>query len=70
MHSYVQMPDGRTGYLSELKAGEVVLRVNAEGETEEATVGRVKIERRSMVSSKPKKMKRIRVYFKTLKRFD
>lgn len=49
VHSYVQMPDGRTGYLSELKAGEVVLRVNAEGETEEATVGRVKIERRSMV---------------------
>jgi len=49
VHSYVQMPDGRTGYLSELKTGEVVLRVNAEGETEEATVGRVKIERRSMV---------------------
>lgn len=49
IHSYAQMPDGRTGYLSELKAGEVVLRVNAKGETEEATVGRVKTERRSMV---------------------
>jgi len=49
VHSYVQMPSGRTGYLSELKAGEVVLRVNAEGKSEEATVGRVKIERRSMV---------------------
>ena len=49
IHSYAQMPNGRTGYLSELKAGEVVLRVNAKGETEEATVGRVKTERRSMV---------------------
>ena len=29
IHSYAQMPNGRTGYLSELKAGEVVLRVNA-----------------------------------------
>jgi 3-dehydroquinate synthase II len=49
VHSYVQLPNGKTGYLSELRAGENVLRVNAKGETEIATIGRVKIERRSMV---------------------
>ena len=47
IHSYAQMPNGRTGYLSELKAGEVVLRV---GRPEpKRRLDSVKTERRSMV---------------------
>ncbi|MHC1725433.1 MAG: 3-dehydroquinate synthase II [Syntrophobacteraceae bacterium] len=49
VHSYIRVPGERTAYLSELGAGERVLVFRPEGEAEEATVGRVKIERRPLV---------------------
>ncbi len=49
VHAYVRVPDGKTRYLSELKAGDGVLIVNADGTTEQAIVGRVKIEKRPLV---------------------
>ncbi len=49
VHAYIQVPGGKTKYLSELESGEKVLIVNSEGESKEATVGRVKIERRPML---------------------
>lgn len=49
VHSYVRVPGGRTLYLSELGAGERVLVFRPEGNAEEATVGRVKIEKRPLV---------------------
>jgi 3-dehydroquinate synthase II len=49
VHSYVRVPGGRTRYLSELGAGERVLIFRPEGDSEEATVGRVKIEKRPLV---------------------
>ncbi len=49
VHSYVRVPGGRTRYLSELGAGERVLVFRPEGNAEEATVGRVKIEKRPLV---------------------
>ncbi|KXA91178.1 3-dehydroquinate synthase [candidate division MSBL1 archaeon SCGC-AAA259A05] len=49
VHAYIQIPGGKTKYLSELQSGDKVLIVNSEGETSAATVGRVKIERRPMI---------------------
>lgn len=49
VHAYIQTPEGKTKYLSELKSGDEVLIVNSEGRTNSATVGRVKIERRPML---------------------
>lgn len=49
LHSYVWCVDGKTKYLSELKAGDEVLAVNSEGHTRIVNVGRVKIERRPML---------------------
>jgi 3-dehydroquinate synthase II len=49
VHAYVSVPGGRTRYISELKAGDDVLIVNADGTTKVAVVGRVKIERRPML---------------------
>ncbi len=49
VHAYVLLPDGSTKYLSELRAGDEVLVVNARGEARSAVVGRVKIERRPLV---------------------
>ncbi len=49
VHAYIQVPGGRTKYLSELESGDEVLIVNCEGEANTATVGRVKIERRPML---------------------
>ncbi|KAL4858177.1 3-dehydroquinate synthase [Chlorella vulgaris] len=49
VHSYLQLPGGRTGYLSELKSGAEVLVADAEGNTRTAIVGRVKIEQRPLV---------------------
>lgn len=49
VHSYVRVPGGRTRYLSELRAGERVLVFRPDGEAQEATVGRVKMERRPLV---------------------
>jgi 3-dehydroquinate synthase II len=48
-HAYLLMPSGRTSYLSELRAGDQVLVVDAEGRGREAIVGRVKIERRPLL---------------------
>ncbi len=49
VHAYVMGPDGKTRYLSELKAGDQVLGVNAKGETSPLLVGRVKIEKRPLL---------------------
>ena len=48
VHAYVRTPDGGTKYLSELKSGDEVQVVDLDGNTREATVGRVKIEKRPM----------------------
>jgi 3-dehydroquinate synthase II len=48
VHAYARAPDGGTRYLSELRSGDEVQVVDASGETREAVVGRVKIERRPM----------------------
>ncbi len=49
VHAYVLLPDGSTKYLSELRAGDEVLTVDAHGRSRAAIVGRVKIERRPLV---------------------
>jgi len=49
VHAYIRVPGGKTRYLSELAAGDPVLIVDARGETAEAVVGRVKIEKRPML---------------------
>jgi 3-dehydroquinate synthase II len=49
VHAYVLAPGGKTRYLSELKAGDEVLAVDAEGNTRRVIVGRVKIERRPLM---------------------
>ena len=48
VHAYVRTPDGGTAYLSELKSGDEVQVVDTDGNTREAVVGRVKIEKRPM----------------------
>ena len=49
VHSYVRTPGGVARYLSELGAGERVLVFSPDGKAQEATIGRVKIERRPLV---------------------
>lgn len=49
IHSYVLGEQGRTRYLSELKASDKVMTVNKDGKTRSVVVGRVKIERRPLV---------------------
>ncbi|MDG6257261.1 MAG: 3-dehydroquinate synthase II [Methanomicrobiaceae archaeon] len=49
VHAYALMPGKKTTYLSELRVGDGVLVVDAHGETREAVVGRVKIERRPLL---------------------
>lgn len=48
VHAYVRTPDGGTKYLSELQSGDDVQVVDLDGNTREAVVGRVKIEKRPM----------------------
>jgi 3-amino-4-hydroxybenzoic acid synthase len=48
--SYTLTEDGRTRYLSELRAGATLLAVDAAGRTRVVTVGRVKIERRPLLA--------------------
>ncbi len=48
VHAYVLVPDGRTKYLAEVRAGDRVIVANTAGETREAVVGRSKLERRPM----------------------
>lgn len=49
VHAYCLLPGGRTAYLADLRAGDAVLGVDAEGETETAAIGRVKVERRPLL---------------------
>ena len=49
VHAYVYLPDGATKYLSELRAGDEVLAVDAEGRARSVIVGRLKIERRPLL---------------------
>jgi len=48
VHAYARTPGGGTTYLSELGSGDEVQVVDSDGETREAVVGRVKIEKRPM----------------------
>ncbi|HPY60067.1 MAG TPA: 3-dehydroquinate synthase II [Methanospirillum sp.] len=48
VHAYLQVPGGKTAYLADLKAGDRVMIVHGDGSGREATVGRVKIERRPL----------------------
>ena len=48
VHAYVRTPDGGTKYRSELRSGDEVQVVDLAGNTREAIVGRVKIEKRPM----------------------
>lgn len=50
LHSYTLSANGRTHYLSELKAGSKVLAVDTDGRTRLVTVGRAKIETRPLLS--------------------
>ncbi len=49
VHSYILLHGGKTGYLSELKAGAEVPAVRIDGRARNVTVGRVKIERRPLI---------------------
>lgn len=49
VHSYVIVPGGRTRYLSEARAGSLVLVVGRDGLGRASHVGRLKIERRPLV---------------------
>jgi len=49
VHSYTLLPDGRTKYLSELKAGDEVLIVDRSEASRVAIVGRLKIEERPLL---------------------
>ncbi|MDR2488018.1 MAG: 3-dehydroquinate synthase II family protein [Desulfovibrio sp.] len=49
VHSYALMPEDRTAYLDELRAGSEVLIVDYTGAAFQAVVGRVKVERRPML---------------------
>ncbi|GAB6862288.1 3-dehydroquinate synthase II [Haloplanus litoreus] len=48
VHAYVRSPGGGTQYLAELTSGDEVQVVDTDGDTREAVVGRVKIEKRPM----------------------
>ncbi|WP_458185162.1 3-dehydroquinate synthase II [Haladaptatus sp. NG-WS-4] len=48
VHAYVRTPNGGTKYLAELQSGDEVQVVDTDGNTREAVVGRVKIEKRPM----------------------
>jgi 3-dehydroquinate synthase II len=49
VHAYIKVPGGKTRYLSEIKAGDEVLGVDATGQAKVMTVGRVKIEQRPLL---------------------
>jgi len=49
VHAYVRVPDGKTKYLSEIKAGDTVLAVDFKGKTRKVIVGRSKIEKRPLM---------------------
>lgn len=49
VHAYIMLPDGKTKYLSDLKAGDEVLIIDNKGNTEIAVLGRSKVEKRPML---------------------
>ncbi|MDR1855563.1 MAG: 3-dehydroquinate synthase II family protein [Desulfovibrio sp.] len=49
VHAYARLPGDKTRYLGELAAGQEVLIVDADGRSQVATLGRVKIEVRPML---------------------
>tara|TARA_B000000557_G_scaffold33925_1_gene24739 strand:- start:2703 stop:3650 length:948 start_codon:yes stop_codon:yes gene_type:complete len=49
IHSYVIMGDGTTKYISELESGDRVSVFSVDGSIREATIGRLKIERRPLL---------------------
>lgn len=49
VHAYIRVPGGNTKYLSELRSGDEVSIVDANGQAESAIVGRSKLERRPMM---------------------
>ena len=49
VHSYIRTPGSTARYLSELGAGDRVLVFGPDGKAQEATIGRVKIERRPLL---------------------
>lgn len=49
VHAYVMLPDGRTKYLSEVRAGDEVLAVSADGRARSVVVGRAKVETRPLL---------------------
>jgi len=49
VHAYIMVPGGKTRYLSEVRAGDEVVRVNAAGQSVPLVIGRVKIERRPLL---------------------
>ena len=53
-HAYIRMPGDKTKYLAELKSGDKALIVDPQGNTEQAIIGRVKIEKRPMLIVKAK----------------
>lgn len=50
VHSYVLTPENRTRYVSELRAGQPILAIRSDGSAREVRIGRVKIERRPLLS--------------------
>jgi 3-dehydroquinate synthase II len=49
VHAYTRVPGGKTRYLSELAAGDEVLVVDWQGNTQVAAVGRTKVEKRPLM---------------------
>jgi 3-dehydroquinate synthase II len=49
VHAYIMVPGGKTRYLSEVGAGDEIIKVNATGQLTALVVGRVKIERRPLL---------------------
>lgn len=49
LHAYTVLNDGRTAYLSELKAGDEVRIFSVDGKTRGALIGRLKIETRPLI---------------------
>jgi 3-dehydroquinate synthase II len=49
VHAYIMVPGGKTRYLSEIKAGDEVVKINSAGQAIPLVVGRVKIEKRPLL---------------------
>jgi len=54
VHAYTRVPGGKTRYLSELSAGDPVFITDFSGESFEAVIGRLKIEKRPLMLVKAK----------------